>query len=203
MILWKDPKTDRFRTLKESHPATSSVAFSFDYDWDTISFALSLSLEITVPRLSNQWQENCWPKLLPLLYKWSFKITWFPFKSGSMRPRCFQFELCKNYFVIFATEPGLFSMSLRALVFSLCWGHLREMGSLVGNCTLVCFFFFLFKIRAFQGKERLVWITPYCLEFQYSFKKHLRSAGCEPSTEVTYVFICPRIHAFWGRHLTY
>lgn len=39
----------RFRTLKESHPATSSVAFSFDYKWDTISFTLSLFLEITVP----------------------------------------------------------------------------------------------------------------------------------------------------------
>lgn len=118
---------------------------------------------------------------------------WLPFKSGSMQPRRFQFEIVQELFLWYLPlDLRSFSSVSRS------WGHLRKMERLIGNSILASFSF-QFKIAVFQRNERLAWITAYCLEFQYLFKKDLRSTSCEPSTEVPYVFKCPRSHALWGR----
>lgn len=145
---------DRFRTLKESHPATFSIAFSFDYDWDTIFFTLNLSLEITVLRLSNQWQENCWPKLLPLLYKWSFKITLLPFKSGSVRPRCFQFAIVQELFCDICHWTWSFSyVSRSSCLFFLLRSFERDGETCRQLHIGLLFFFFSFRLEPFKEKK--------------------------------------------------
>lgn len=118
-----------------------------------------------------------------------------PFKSGSVRPRCFHFAIVQELFRDICHWTWLFS----ALSCSSCLLSLLRSFEKDGEAyrqLQIGLFDFQFKIGVFQRKEGLALITAYCLEFQYSLKKYLRSTSCEPGTEVTYVFTCPRVMSY-------
>lgn len=117
------------------------------------------------------------------------------FKSGSMRPRCFHFAIVQELFRDICHWTWLFSaLSCNSCLFSLLRSFEKD-GEAYRQLQ-IGLFDFQFKIGVFQRKEGLALITAYCLEFQYSLKKYLRSTSCELGTEVAYVFTCPRIMSY-------
>lgn len=81
-----------------------------------------------------------------------------------MRPWCFQFAIVQELFVIFATETGLlfppFLQFLSFLFAEVIW----ETETWRGLYVIAHWsFYFQFKFDSF--KDRLAWITAYCLEF--------------------------------------